>query len=210
MKTPLLPKIWQSCLKNKQAGTENSKMEQGRASAIGKHSNFNVRKPRHDNWYIKMSLWLDLYGSHTGELLCFEKYIVCAECYSLTEHLTCSEKKRKKKLFCCRVQCCIIGWASQAKHKAGIPFCSTYARIEQQGAWIAFTRIAFSLFCKISLTFCRQDIYRRRETWSIYSKSHFCPLGKSVLDKNSILRQRYVYLHDMIFSKFLLQVTFYF
>ena len=49
--------------------------------------------------------------------------IVSAECYSRTEHLTCFEKN-VKKLFCCRVQCCIIGCANQAKHKAGIPFCS--------------------------------------------------------------------------------------
>ena len=102
----------------------------------------------------------------------------------------------KKKLFCCRVQCCIIGCANQAKHKAGIPFCSTYARIEQQGVRIAFTRIAFGLFSNISLTFRLQDIYRRRETGSICSTSHFRPVGKIVLYANSILRQRCVFVAE--------------
>ena len=102
-----------------------------------------------------------------------------------------SRKTKKKRLFCCRVHCCIIGCANQAKHKAGIPFCSTYAWIEQQGARIAFTQKAFWLFSKISLTFRRQNIYRRRETRSIYSSSHFRPVGKILLYANSILRQLY-------------------
>ena len=97
-------------------------------------------------------------------------------------------EKRKTKL----VQCCIIGCANQAKHKAGIPYCSTYAQIEQQGARIAFTWIAFWLFSKISLTFCRQDIYRRCITWYIYISSHFGPVGKIVLYANSILGQQYI------------------
>ena len=107
-------------------------------------------------------------------------------------------EKRKKKLFCCRARCCIIGCASQAKHKAGIPFCSTYARIEQRGARFAFTRIAFLLFSKISLTFRRQNIYRRRETRSIYSASHFRPMGKTLLYANSILRQRYEHNYQSV------------
>ena len=92
--------------------------------------------------------------------------------------------EKRKKLFSCRVQCCIICCANQAKHKARIPFCSTYARIEQQGAQIAFTRIAFWLFSKISLTFRRQDIYRRRITRYCRCRMLFAYRASNVFREN--------------------------